>query len=171
MKRIVVIGNTGNGKSTLSRILGEKLELPVYHLDKLIWQPGWQPTPAYQFAQQHRAIVAQDAWIIDGLATWDSVLERIAAADTIVFPDYPLWQTYFWACKRQVEYAFRPRPDLPPRCPMLPKTKQLLQLIWLVHQHIRPQILDLLREQIGRKRVVYLRTVEQATAFLNHLQQ
>jgi hypothetical protein len=166
MKRIVVIGNTGTGKSTLSRVLGTKLALPVYHLDTIFWQPGWRPTPAREFAQQHHAIVARNNWIIDGLASWDSVVERVVAADTIVFPDYPLWQQYLWTAKRQIEYAFQPRTDLPPCCPMLPKTKQLFQLIWLVHQQIRPHILNLLREQIGRKRVVYLHTPKQAADFL-----
>ena len=41
MERILVIGCPGAGKSTLSRQLGEKLGLPVIHLDRLFWKPGW----------------------------------------------------------------------------------------------------------------------------------
>ena len=41
MKRVMVIGCCGSGKTTLSRKLGEKLGLPVVHLDKLFWHPGW----------------------------------------------------------------------------------------------------------------------------------
>jgi adenylate kinase family enzyme len=41
MKRILIIGCGGAGKSTLARQLGDKLGLPVVHLDKLFWHPGW----------------------------------------------------------------------------------------------------------------------------------
>ncbi|MDP2124712.1 MAG: topology modulation protein, partial [Parvibaculum sp.] len=41
MQRILVIGCSGGGKSTLARALGEKLALPVVHLDVLFWKPGW----------------------------------------------------------------------------------------------------------------------------------
>ena len=42
MERILIIGCGGAGKSTLARRLGEKTGLPVVHLDKLYWRPGWQ---------------------------------------------------------------------------------------------------------------------------------
>lgn len=40
MKRIMLIGSGGSGKSTLARELGEKLNIPVYHLDVLFWKPN-----------------------------------------------------------------------------------------------------------------------------------
>ncbi|MGL4882562.1 MAG: hypothetical protein ACRC8K_16095 [Waterburya sp.] len=43
-KRIAIIGCCGAGKSTLAKSLGEKLNLPVIHLDTYYWQPGWQET-------------------------------------------------------------------------------------------------------------------------------
>jgi adenylate kinase family enzyme len=42
MKRIIIIGSGGAGKSTLAKRLGEISNLPVLHLDKLYWQPNWQ---------------------------------------------------------------------------------------------------------------------------------
>jgi len=45
MNKIAVIGSGGSGKSTFSRKLGNILNLPVYHLDTVYWNPGWIETP------------------------------------------------------------------------------------------------------------------------------
>ena len=45
MRRVLVIGCGGAGKSTFARELGARTGLPVVHLDRLYWKPGWVPTP------------------------------------------------------------------------------------------------------------------------------
>ncbi len=49
MKRVMVVGPSGVGKSTLARGLGKVLNLPVVHLDKLYWRPGWVEPPEEEF--------------------------------------------------------------------------------------------------------------------------
>jgi adenylate kinase family enzyme len=44
-KRIIIIGSSGGGKSTLARQLGDITGLPVIHLDKVFWNPNWVETP------------------------------------------------------------------------------------------------------------------------------
>ena len=41
MKKIIIIGSPGAGKSTFSFALAEKTGLPLYHIDKLFWKAGW----------------------------------------------------------------------------------------------------------------------------------
>ena len=108
MRRIVVIGNAGTGKSTLSRRIGALLGIEVFHLDTILWKPGWQRASDDEFIARQSEILRRPAWVIDGLAVWDSIRPRLEAADTIIFPDYPLWISYLWAYKRQAQYAFRP---------------------------------------------------------------
>ena len=55
MERIVIIGCGGSGKSTLARQLGEMTGLPVIHLDKLFWRPGWVHISPEEFAEVYRA--------------------------------------------------------------------------------------------------------------------
>jgi adenylate kinase family enzyme len=49
MRRIIVIGIPGAGKSTFARRLGDKLNLPVYHLDRYFWSPGWKASSPEAF--------------------------------------------------------------------------------------------------------------------------
>ena len=52
MERIAIIGPGGAGKSTLARRLGERLGLPVIHLDAEHWRPGWVETPADEWKRK-----------------------------------------------------------------------------------------------------------------------
>ena len=67
-RRIAIIGNAGGGKTPLARQLGQATGLPVHHLDNLLWQPGWQRLPEAEFDREHDALIAQPAWVIDGVA-------------------------------------------------------------------------------------------------------
>ena len=66
MKKIIIIGCSGSGKSTLARKLGEITQLPVIHLDKLWWKPGWETVSCDEFDVLHQAAMAEPAWIMDG---------------------------------------------------------------------------------------------------------
>ena len=66
MRRVVILGNAGSGKSTLARRLGERLGLPVVHLDVLFWEPGWVKPDNEVFRDRVRAAIVGDAWITEG---------------------------------------------------------------------------------------------------------
>lgn len=166
MQRIAIVGNIGSGKTTLSKQIGARLGLPVHHLDLVQWRPGWQRLPESEYRTHHDALIAEERWVIDGVSYWEPLLARLDAADTILFPDYPLWQSYLWSLRRQVRYALRPRPDLPDGCPMLPITLSQAQMIGIIHRETRPRLLDALRQYIGQKRVVRFTTPTATAAWL-----
>ena len=60
MKKIAIIGCGGAGKSTLSRILSEILNIRVYHLDKLKWKSGWVSTPKDEWNYLVKDLVSKD---------------------------------------------------------------------------------------------------------------
>jgi adenylate kinase family enzyme len=88
MKRILIIGSGGAGKSTLSRCLQKLLGIPLVHLDSIFWKPGWVETPRPEWKRIVCELVQGDSWIMDG--NYSGTLDiRIDACDTIIFLDLP----------------------------------------------------------------------------------
>jgi adenylate kinase family enzyme len=114
MQRILLIGCSGGGKSTLARALGATLGIPVIHLDVLFWKPGWVESSYEEF--RPRVEAAAERWIIDGnfSRTFDI---RMPRADTIVWIDQPRWLCLWRAFRRSLTQFGRVRADLAPGCP------------------------------------------------------
>ena len=89
MKKIVVIGCPGAGKSTFARRLKEMTGLPLYYLDQIWHKADRKTVSKEEFDAKLREIIQQDSWIIDGnyLRTMEC---RLDACDTVFFLDYPL---------------------------------------------------------------------------------
>lgn len=168
MKRIAIIGSSGSGKSTLARQLGTALHLPVIHLDKHFWHPGWLGTPEAEWIAKVEEMVQHEQWIIDG--NYRSTLNiRLQAADTIIFLDMPRWLCALRAVKRRVQYMNRTRPDMAEGCrePLLdPNLLRFLRWVWDYPNRARPDVARRLRNLDPHKRIIWLRTPAEAGQFL-----
>lgn len=112
MKRVIVIGNNGSGKSVFSEKLGNKLNIPVIHLDKHFHKPGWKTLSDEEWDEKLSDLIKGDWWVMDG--TYPRTLAiRVSAADTIIFLDLPKWLTFSRLVKRRIIGRNKPRPDLP----------------------------------------------------------
>ena len=66
MKRILVIGSTGSGKTTLAEHIAKKLNIPHVELDGLFWEPNWTPATKEVFRERVQAATQCEAWVVDG---------------------------------------------------------------------------------------------------------
>lgn len=86
-KKVTITGNSASGKSTLSKPLGVKLGLPIFHIDLLLWKPNWDHLPEPEFDIVHHEWLAKSRWLIEGVGYHSAMLQRFATADTIIFVD------------------------------------------------------------------------------------
>jgi len=139
MKRILIIGCCGAGKSTLAQQLGERLRLPVYHLDRLYWRKDWARTPSDEWKRVVQNLCATAEWIIDG--NYASTMDlRLSACDTVIFLDYPRRVCLWRILKRRIFYHRRARSDIADGCSER-ITWAFLRWVWCYRRDYRPELL------------------------------
>ena len=165
MRRILIVGNSGGGKSTLARRLGERLKLPVIHLDVIFWKPGWVEIGDDQFRVEVERVLQAPAWICDGNfgGSWDL---RMPLADTIVWLDQPRLLCLFRAITRVVMYrGRRTRPDMAEGCDEKFDPK-FYGFIWTYDAKIAPRLEAALAEHGSHARIVRLKSDREIEAFV-----
>jgi len=90
VERVVVIGNTGSGKSTFGAALAARLDVPYTDADDLFWLPGWQEVPNDEFRAALDAVSRGDRWVLVGNYLSRATDITWPRADTVVWLDMPL---------------------------------------------------------------------------------
>ena len=165
-KRIMLLGNSGSGKSWTAQRLGEKTGYPVIYLDKECWQPGWTYPPQEEWEKKNREYISGREWIIDG--NHHETLEmRVEAADLILLFDinrllciYSVWKRHG---HKRVDF-----PDY------LDEKKdrafwQFLGWVWKFPEKCRPGILNI-RKNHPEIMFLTFRTRKEVSEFLNEIE-
>lgn len=140
MQRILIVGCSGAGKTTLSWALGKQLGLEVIHLDREYWRAGWIESPRPEFLVRLSKLLERDAWIMDG--NYDSTLGlRMARADIAIFLDFSRWRCLSSVVWRTLTKYGRVRAEIPTGCPERFDWK-FIHWIWNYRRTARPAILE-----------------------------
>ena len=159
MKKIIVIGCPGSGKSTFSRALHKKTGIPLYHLDMMYWNADKTTVEKSVFLERLSGVIEKEEWIIDG--NYSSTMElRMVACDTVIFLDYPLDMCLDGIKKRRGKQ----REDMP--WVETEEDAQFIEFIESYNQRQRPQVMGLL-EKYSSKNIIVFTQREQAQAFLS----
>ncbi|RFB05859.1 DNA topology modulation protein FlaR [Parvularcula marina] len=164
LHRIMIIGGAGAGKSTLARQIGERLSLPVIHLDAVFWQPGWVEPDRDTFNENVRRIIEDESWVIEGnySATWP---ERAARADLIVFLDVSTGRRIYRAIHRSLTNYGKTRQDMAPGC-VEKFDPAFIKWVADYRWRGRPKTLRLLEDPVVADKAFTLRNKDDVSNFL-----
>lgn len=166
--RIMIIGCCGSGKSHLSMQLKEILSLPVLHLDRFYWKPGWVESSKEEWELKQSELASGSSWIIDGnyAGSFDIRFKR---ATTVIFLDYNKYVCTYRILKRWLKNIGKSRADIADAC----KEKmdmQFLKFVWSFPKKHRYKIMDKLDEYHSLNRIV-LKNQKQTDELLRQVKQ
>lgn len=145
MKRIVIVGCPGAGKTTFARKLSEKTKFPVVHLDFYYHQQKYDYYNNREaWIKKVEQLIKQDKWVMDGNYS-SSFIPRFKRADTIIFFDFPRHVSMYGVIKRRIQYRNKLRVEMPSEW----KEKanlEFLKYVWNFNKQDRGKVLAALKE-------------------------
>lgn len=164
MKRVMVVGCSGAGKSTFAIRLGEITDLPVFHMDKIHYQANWVVRPKVEKIRLANEVEAKDRWIFDGglSATYAN---RAARADTLIWLDLPLRTRVARILKRRVKFHGKTRPDMAEGC-LEQIDPEYMRWVMTATDDVRQKIARAISEAPHMK-VHHIRTAKGVDTFLD----
>ena len=150
--KIMIIGSCGAGKTTLAILLGNLTNIPLIHLDKEYWKPGWVETEKEEWKEKQKQFVNNDTWIIDG--NYGGTLDvRFSKADTVIFLDYNKYICTYRIIKRLLQNIGKTRIDMAEGC----NEKidfPFIKFVWEFPKKSRPKIIQKMAEYKNIKKIV-----------------
>ena len=160
MKKVIVIGCPGSGKSTFSRELHNITKLPLFHLDMMYWNADKSTVEKSVFLERLENVIQKEEWIIDG--NYASTMElRLQACDTVIFLDYPVEVCLAGIAERKG----KERADMPWVEPENEDDEEFMEFVRSYNSKNRPEVVMLL-EKYSCKEIYIFKKREEAKEYL-----
>ena len=164
MKKVIVIGCPGSGKSVFSRTLHDITGLPLYHLDMINWHEDKTILSREELIEKINEIGATDEWIMDG--NYGGTMElRMSLCDTIVFLDFPTDVCLEGIMARRGTQ----RPDMPWR-DSNDLEEEFIESVKNYYSQNRPTVLERIKK-FSDKNVFIFRSRKESDGFLKTLRE
>jgi adenylate kinase family enzyme len=167
VQRVLVLGPGGAGKSVLARELAGITGMPLIHLDREFWGPGWAKPERADWLAKLDALLSGETWIADGTHA-DTLDERLAYADGVVLLDYSRWVSVKGVFTRLMHRQGRRRADLAPGCKNR-LDRDYASWVWTYPRKTRPAVADALADHRDHISVITLKNRRQAQHWLDSL--
>lgn len=164
MKRILVIGSAGAGKTTFAKLLAQQASLPLIHLDAHYWKPGWIKPSEESWNFKVEELCDQLEWVMDG--NFSSSLDvRLERADTVFFLDFGRTLCLYSVLKRLILHWGSVRDDMAEGCK---ESFDLgfLKWVWCFPINSRPRIISALAKAPERVNVHFIENRKELKKFL-----
>ena len=164
MKKVIIIGCPGSGKSTFGRALQGITGLPLYHLDMMYWNEDKTTVDKETFIGRLKAVMSTPEWIIDG--NYASTMEmRFAECDTVFFLDYPT-DVCIEGVKSRVG---KPRSDMP-WVEEETLDDEFMLFIQNYNSESRARVLELI-QKYSQKNVIVFQSRQESEIYLSSLNE
>jgi len=169
MKKVLVIGSSGAGKSTFARRLSKATNLKLVHLDQLHWKPNWVEPAKDEWRKIVEDVLRDDEWIIDGNYSGTLAL-RLEKCDTVIFLDFPRTICTWRVIKRVFLYRKKSRPDMAEGCAEK-FDWEFVKWTWNYPTRSKPNVEERLKRFGREKTIIRLKSNKDVeNFFINHSQ-
>ena len=167
-QKIMVMGSSGSGKTFFSLQLGKILKLPVIHLDKEYWKPGWIETPKEEWIEKQKKLVENEHWIIDGNFSISYDI-RFQKANTVVLLDYNRFICLYGIFKRWTQNFKKTRKDMAEGC-IETMDFEFIKYVWNFPEKSRKRIMNKFLEYENINKIIF-KNRKEAKLFLKNIEE
>lgn len=167
MKKIVVFGKPGSGKSTLSKSLASATEIQLHALDAIEYKKNGDRVDRVAYDEEYENILCSDSWIIDGFGPIESFNKRLDLADTLIYIELPYIVSYWLVTKRFLKGLLIKPEGWPDGSSILKGTLESYKVLRLCPKFWNNSFMQKLEEISANKSLYVIRSVAELNSFVD----